>query len=269
MNEVLEKFLRQVTEDDYPDDQPTDRPTIARAPIVGGVMVAVATALVGIIIVAAAVTFRSTSEVRTGTQEALAERARDLSAQVRSLEDQVASGTDAVEELRRDLAVDDEDSARDVELQLLAAEGGVAALSGPGLIVTIDDAPDAAAGSLNRVLDRDLQDIVNSLWQMGAEGIAVNDERLTQTSAIRGAGEAILVNYQPLNRPYVVAAVGTSSAGTDGSDLEALLEILSRDYGLVSSITVGDVALGPGEAHDSRFARSTTDSTVSEGAASS
>ena len=61
----------------------------------------------------------------------------------------------------------------------LAARAGTGVLAGPGVTVTIDDAADAEAGSLNRVLDRDLQDIVNVLWRMGASGVAVNGQRLT------------------------------------------------------------------------------------------
>ena len=49
------------------------------------------------------------------------------------------------------------------------------------------------------MLDRDLQVIVNGLWAAGAEAIAVNGQRLTACSAIRSAGEAILVDFRPLS----------------------------------------------------------------------
>ena len=44
--------------------------------------------------------------------------------------------------------------------------------------------------------------VINGLWEAGAEAIAINGQRLTALSAIRFAGEAILVNYRPLARPY-------------------------------------------------------------------
>lgn len=50
--------------------------------------------------------------------------------------------------------------------------------------------------------------IVNGLWQAGATDMAINGRRLTPTSAIRAAGEAILVNYRPMSPPYVVSAIG-------------------------------------------------------------
>jgi uncharacterized protein YlxW (UPF0749 family) len=145
--------------------------------------------------------------------------------------------------------------ADEQQVSALAAQAGTTALSGPGLTVTIDDAPDAEAGSLNQVLDRDLQDIVNVLWSMGAAGVAVNDQRLTGATAIRGAGEALLGDYQPLTRPSTVAAVGTTTTGGEDSALQVLLAGLSTDYGLVSQVGTGDVALPAGELRAPRFAR--------------
>jgi uncharacterized protein YlxW (UPF0749 family) len=58
------------------------------------------------------------------------------------------------------------------------------------------------------VRDSDLQLVVNALWQSGAEAIAVNDQRLTNLSAIRAAGDAILVNDHPLTLPYRLQAIG-------------------------------------------------------------
>ena len=95
-------------------------------------------------------------------------------------------------------------------LELAAA---VSPVTGPGLVVRLDDAPppedgEPPAGDDGRVLDRDLQDVVNALWAAGAEAIAVNGLRLTALTAIRSAGESILVDYRPLSPPYTVRAIG-------------------------------------------------------------
>jgi uncharacterized protein YlxW (UPF0749 family) len=161
-----------------------------------------------------------------------------------------------VDVLRQDILRATDDQGAVVEQDRLSAVAGTNALTGPGVVVTIDDAPDAEAGSLNRVLDRDLQDIVNVLWKSGATGVAVNDQRLTGVTAIRAAGEAILVNYQPLTRPYRVQAVGTSTTGEQASGLTSMLEGLARDYGLVTEVSTGDVALPAGELRTPRFAAS-------------
>ena len=94
-------------------------------------------------------------------------------------------------------------------------------VTGPGLVLTVDHAaagaglknlnvdPGALTGpDLTKVFATDLQIIVNGLWQAGAEAISVNGHRLTSRTAIRSAREAIIVNYRPLTRPYVITAIG-------------------------------------------------------------
>lgn len=132
-------------------------------------------------------------------------------------------------------------------LELLAGETPV---TGPGLRITMADAPASSAGSgtdprqgttpdQGRVLDRDLQAVVNGLWAAGAEAVSVNGERLTARSAIRYAGQAILVDFRPLVPPYVVQAVGDSAglqtrfaAGAAGAYLQALRD----NYGVQAAI---------------------------------
>jgi uncharacterized protein YlxW (UPF0749 family) len=115
-------------------------------------------------------------------------------------------------------ATDDGDTVA-TSLARLESAAAVARVSGPGVRITLDDATgrDAAAPADPRpdtpidqgmVLDRDLQQVVNGLWAAGAEAIAINDQRLTTVSAIRSAGEAILVDQHPLSPPYLVTAIG-------------------------------------------------------------
>ena len=93
------------------------------------------------------------------------------------------------------------------QIDKLGVLTGARAVSGPGVEVVVDDAPHAHSVQ-QKVLDKDLQRLVNALWASGAEAISVNGQRLTNLSAIRHAGEAITVNYRSLSRPYVVLAVG-------------------------------------------------------------
>lgn len=119
----------------------------------------------------------------------------DLRAKTTRLRDADLAGASAGSSLAQQL---------DTE-ELLA---GSLPVTGPGLEVTLDDSAPTAAGQRNRVLDRDLQAVVNAVWAAGAEAVAVNGQRITAQSAIRQAGEAILVNFQPVTAPYVVDAVG-------------------------------------------------------------
>lgn len=109
--------------------------------------------------------------------------------------------------------------------QRLAAEqlaAGTVAVTGPGLTVTLDEpaaavtsAPAGRGGTVpitatNILTDRDIRSVVNQLWAEGAEAITVNDVRLTPTSAIRFAGQAVLIDFQHIRPPYVVRAVGSA-----------------------------------------------------------
>jgi uncharacterized protein YlxW (UPF0749 family) len=124
---------------------------------------------------------------------ALQRRVGDLRASTGELRDRLLATSRAGDALSRRIAT----------AELVA---GTVAVHGPGLRVVLDDAPGGAAD--NRVLDRDVQAVVNGLWAAGAEAVAINGQRLTGESAIRQAGGTILVNFEPVAAPYVIAAVG-------------------------------------------------------------
>ena len=150
------------------------------------------------------------ARARTAAGDALAKRTQELRDDVAAVQES-ALGNDA---LGKRLTGG---------LRALGLASGTLPVRGPGIVVTVDDAPaegvqaDAARpGNAvdGRVQDRDLQSIVNGLWAAGAEAVAVNGQRLTALTAIRGAGEAVLVDLRPLSPPYVVEAIG------DPQDLE-------------------------------------------------
>lgn len=94
------------------------------------------------------------------------------------------------------------------ERELLGVRNGNIAVTGPGVRITVDNAPDAADDERKRVLDTDLQHVANGLWEAGAEAISINGERLGNLSAIRHAGDAITVNFRAISPPYKVDAIG-------------------------------------------------------------
>jgi uncharacterized protein YlxW (UPF0749 family) len=251
---LLEGFIAQAVVDEYADVEPSREGARWSAKHWKAVP---ATLAIGLLVAAALISARASDAERTATRDALAERVVEQNASIEEVRQRLDEQALEVDALRTSILDANAAEADSVELGRLTALTGASELAGPGITVTIDDAPDAEAGSLNRVLDRDLQDIVNTLWQMGAEGVSVNEQRLTGSTAIRGAGQAILVNYQPLTRPYVVNAVGTTTSGGEDSGLQQLLTALADDYGLVSSVSVGDVALPAGEVRQPRFAMTT------------
>jgi uncharacterized protein YlxW (UPF0749 family) len=133
-------------------------------------------------------------------------------------------------------------------LEVLARDelaAGTAPVSGPGLRLTLRDAPTAqgdteAVDPDERVQDVDLQVVTNGLWAAGAEAIAVNGQRLTVLTAIRSAGSAILVDLAPLSGPYVVEAIGdptpmqTAFARTTAAQH---LSTLRNTYGIAGEIS--------------------------------
>jgi uncharacterized protein YlxW (UPF0749 family) len=93
------------------------------------------------------------------------------------------------------------------QLDQLELSTGTIDTTGPGLKIVVDDAKDTS-DEQGKVLDVDLQQLVNGLWVACAEAISVNGHRLTSLTAIRGAGTAITVDYSSLTRPYVIHAIG-------------------------------------------------------------
>ncbi len=89
---------------------------------------------------------------------------------------------------------------------------GLTDLSGPGVVIEIADSnrpvPDGENPANYIVLVDDLRDIVTALWASGAEGIAVNGERLVATSSIYGVGASILVNTAFLSPRFRIEAIG-------------------------------------------------------------
>ncbi len=186
---------------------------------------------------------------QTAAYDATTRQVTALQAEVGALKDSELSATGQGEALAGRLA--------QLELQ-----SGQVAVSGPGLRVTLDDAatpPPGTDPSVDRVLDRDLQSVVNGLWAAGAEAVAVNGQRLTGLSAIRSAGDAILVDYRPLTRPYVVAAIGDprtlQSSFVSGPAGQAL-RTLEQAYGISYAVQAVDrQSLPAASAGELRYAR--------------
>ncbi|MEV0642904.1 DUF881 domain-containing protein [Streptomyces sp. NPDC050619] len=141
------------------------------------------------------------------------------------------------------------------QTELVGILSGATEVHGPGVKLVVDDAKEATTGGdgdpretsgfsdTGRVRDRDMQRVVNGLWESGAEAVSVNGQRLTALSAIRAAGDAILVDNKPLVPPYTVLAVGDGKRlstrfqnSADGLYLNALQE----NYGIRTGISVED-----------------------------
>nr|WP_307847135.1 DUF881 domain-containing protein [Streptomyces sp. F63] len=168
-------------------------------------------------------------------QERSRENARldDESAAVRAEIDRLA---------RRD---DGSTEAQDRKLDGLERAAGTKKVSGPGLTVTLTDAPPDATARTPGAPDpqpndlvihqQDLQAVVNALWRGGAKGIRVMDQRLISTSAVRCVGNTLILQGRVYSPPYTVTAVGDTEglqqALNDSPAIENYLRYVDA-YGL-------------------------------------
>jgi uncharacterized protein YlxW (UPF0749 family) len=128
------------------------------------------------------------------------------------------------------------------QIQQQQAATGLAPVTGSGMVVRLTDASApidpktgrASSSDVNRVLDVDLQGVVNALWAAGAEAIAINGQRLTGLSTIRTAGVTVLVDFRPVTSPYEVSAIGPDGlSDTFGASVAAAeMRRLVEEYGL-------------------------------------
>lgn len=83
---------------------------------------------------------------------------------------------------------------------------GFSRVRGPGLRITVADAPGADEARLVRA--DDLAILLDGLWNAGAEAIAIDDQRITMVTSLRNSGLSIGVNQVALTAPYTVRAIG-------------------------------------------------------------
>lgn len=222
------------------------------------VLVFVSMLLAGVLFAVSALEVRSATSVAGQARTRLVEQIEarqahgdDLAAQANTLQREVEAAQRA--------ALGNPGEGVLAQVSTLAAVTGEVAVTGPGLTITLDDAEDAQVAGADpraqagfgsgRVSAQDLQLITNGLWQAGAEAISINGQRLTTRSAIRFAGEAILVDFRPLARPYVVSVIGDQGgvrarfvASSTGSYFTALAD----NYKLRTEIAGSDSLTVPG-----------------------
>jgi len=143
------------------------------------------------------------------------------------------------------------------ELEVKLAEQeeklGFSELKGPGLIITLADSkqkpkPDDDP-NYYIVHDWQIRNLVRFLLGVGADGVAVNDQRIVFNSEIVCAGPIIIVNGQRLSPPYRIFVVGDPKLLQEKlesfPDLE-LLKALRDTYGLVFQLETSPSVSLPG-----------------------
>ncbi len=193
---------------------------------------------------------------QTVADEPAATKARSaLIDQVQSRRDQTETLQKQADQLGADVSVLREKElggAAVAQLKDLEAQTGLAPVRGSGAKITLGDGPTPVnpltgeRNTVGQVKDTDLQLATNALWSLGAEAITINGQRLTATSTIRQAGEAILVDFRPVSTPYQVIAIGPDGLAKTFRDSYAgkfFKELVSK-YGMsFDAADSGDVTL--------------------------
>lgn len=193
--ELLREISTTALDPDYLDTtKPRSNPRV----------MALAVLLVTAVIAVAGLTTAEESGESAEVREELLTRISAQEEQISALEGEVAQLQSEVAKLRQDQLTDPQlrEALSAAELQV-----GAVPVVGPGLIVVADD---ASSGAQNHqvVYDTDLTQLVNGLWEAGAEAIAINGHRITALTPIRSAGSAITVDYVSLSPPYRIEAIG-------------------------------------------------------------
>jgi uncharacterized protein YlxW (UPF0749 family) len=246
--DLLNQIIRQPIEPDY---------AVAAArehePIRGRWTLAVLALIIGALFAVAALQTTRAAPALELERTELINRVRNAEHEQDQLRGRVTSLTQEIATLRA-AALGDDDAAHSLEARIDALDPvvGDVPVSGPGVLIVVDDSPSAKADSRDRVLDIDLQVLANGLWEAGAEAISINGHRLSNLTAIRSAGDAITVDYRSLTRPYRVEAIGDlrtlearfveSSAGPWWNDLAQNRQMRYE----ISDVKQLDLAADPG-----------------------
>jgi uncharacterized protein YlxW (UPF0749 family) len=244
----LDALLADALASDYDGTASEDHGKLSVFFVVG------ATTLVTIVLGTALAETRVQALANLTTRTALVQRVQAADGRVATMEARVKTAQQNLQAAEQaNLAGTSLGQQANLKLARLRAAAGFTALYGDGLEVFLSDAPvnglvPSDAQQPGRIIDRDLQEVVNGLWQAGATGVAINGRRLTASSAIRSAGDAILVDYRPLLPPYKISAIGVDANQVAGKFREnqggLLLEQLQAHYGIIWELrTLGKITL--------------------------
>ncbi|HHY06267.1 MAG TPA: DUF881 domain-containing protein [Clostridia bacterium] len=96
-----------------------------------------------------------------------------------------------------------------LEMEKLRIVNGTTALKGPGIMIIIEEHMP--------IIYTDLLNIINELWNAGAEAISINEHRITSHSTISVAEDAyskdgysifMTVNHEKLTYPIIIKTIG-------------------------------------------------------------
>jgi uncharacterized protein YlxW (UPF0749 family) len=161
--------------------------------------------------------------------DALQQRVADLNAQVEQLSESVDDKT--VDRFNR-------------RVERLEDPAGMTPRTGPGVTVTLSDAPESVINSTSQDLNllvvhqQDIQAVVNAMWKGGADAVTVQGQRVVTTTGIKCEGNAVQLHGVPYPQPYVIQAVGDQTELVRAIADDDYLQIY-REQAAIPDISVG------------------------------
>jgi uncharacterized protein YlxW (UPF0749 family) len=159
-----------------------------------------------------------------------AQRADSLTQRAADLKDQVARLSSSVD--NRQVRRLSRQAAR------LEAPAGLSEVSGPGVTVTLSDAPQSTGQEAPDTVDnpnlllvhqQDIQAVVNAMWKGGATAVTIQGQRVVSTTGIRCIGNSVQLQGVPYSQPYRIQAVGDVASLTAAIADDSYLQVYRAD----------------------------------------
>ena len=139
---------------------------------------------------------------------------------------------------------DEGDAKTEKELKENNMYLGFTELKGEGVIIELDDNRNVQGDELNisqyLVHEQDLLEVINELYNAGAEAISINDNRIVSSTAILCDGNIIRVNGKIITVPITVKAICS----------KAILNTLIRPQGYLQIMANEGVKVTPNTSNE-------------------
>jgi len=127
---------------------------------------------------------------------------------------------------------------------------GLTEAKGSGLIIRLDDNrevnPEEVIGDINSLLihEGDLRQIINELFNAGAEAISINGKRIVNTTSIACDGNIIRINDEIVGAPMEIKAIGYPEVLEYALNRpQGFLYIMKRDGVIVKTEKSNDITI--------------------------
>jgi uncharacterized protein YlxW (UPF0749 family) len=192
--------------------------------------------LAGVLFMTSMVSSQGT-DLRAGRYDDLDGLANSQARELADIRTRAAELSAEVDRLTDDLGDVGADPAQR-QVDRLDGPAGLEPVTGPGVTISLDDAPDeaieATTGDVSELLvhQQDIQAVVNALWAGGAEAMTLQGQRVIATTGIKCVGNTVVLHGVPYSPPYRISAIGPTqtmlSSVTASPYIEFYLDVVKR-----------------------------------------